>query len=67
MNIDRRNGLGIKTNWIYGLSESTNEHYGIKIEYHKNFESFCYGYLEDNIWYLYIIMWDYEKIIYDTE
>lgn len=100
INIAKRNGLRIKTNWIYGLPGNMNEQYksidlmietkpneisihqlipfpgteyydnreqyGIKIKDPKNFESFCYGDLDDNISYSYMSRYDYEKLIYDT-
>ena len=42
------------------------EKYGICIKNSKNFESFCYGDLDDNITYEYMSKEQYKKLIYDT-
>lgn len=42
------------------------DEYGIDIKNPNNFESFCYGDLDDNIHYSYMSRNEYEKLIYDT-
>ncbi|MPQ42508.1 B12-binding domain-containing radical SAM protein [Clostridium tarantellae] len=98
--IAKRNGLRIKTNWIYGLPGELQEQYksidlmvetmpdeisihqlipfpgteyydkrekyGINIKNPKDFKSFCYGDLDDNISYDYINYEQYKKLVGDT-
>ena len=45
---------------------NNREKYGIYIKNPNNFESFCYGDLDDNIQYSYMNRNEYEKLIYDT-
>ena len=98
--IGKKNGLIVKTNWIYGLPGSIKEQYksvdlmietmpneisihqlipfpgteyydnrekyGISIKNPLNFESFCYGDLDDNITYDYMSRKEYEELILYT-
>lgn len=45
---------------------NNRQKYGINIKNPTNFESFCYGDLDDNISYSYMSRLQYEKLMYDT-